>query len=53
MPADMATVEAQFEDVPHDMKVHKDSEGNSYNFGFGLGWKGQIKDSRTAKYQVK
>ena len=53
MPADMATVEAQFEDVPHDMQAHKDSEGNNYNFGFGLGWKGPIKDARTAKYKMK
>jgi beta-glucosidase len=50
MPKDMLTVEKQFEDVPHDMEVYKDSEGNSYDFGFGLNWKGAIKDARTAKY---
>lgn len=51
MPKDMPTVEKQFEDVPHDMNVFKDSEGNSYDFGFGLNWKGIIKDARTAEYK--
>lgn len=50
MPANMETVESQREDVPHDMQVHKDSEGNSYDFAFGLNWKGKIDDSRTKKY---
>ncbi|MBK0379784.1 glycoside hydrolase family 3 protein [Mucilaginibacter segetis] len=50
MPADMKTVEAQFEDVPHDMKCYTDSEGHLYDFGYGLNWKGVIKDNRTAKY---
>ena len=45
------TVEQQFEDVPFDMECHKDSEGNVYDFGFGLNWKGVIKDARTAKYK--
>ncbi|HET6542799.1 MAG TPA: glycoside hydrolase family 3 N-terminal domain-containing protein [Chryseolinea sp.] len=52
MPANMETVESQLEDVPHDMQVHKDSEGNSYDFAFGLNWKGKIDDSRTKKYKV-
>jgi periplasmic beta-glucosidase/beta-xylosidase len=51
MPANMKTVEQQFEDVPFDMECHKDSEGNVYDFGFGLNWKGVIKDARTAKYK--
>jgi beta-glucosidase len=51
MPADMETVEAQFEDAPHDMKSYIDSEGNTYDFGFGLNWKGVIKDQRTSKYR--
>jgi beta-glucosidase len=50
MPLDMQTVEAQFEDVPHDMKCYTDSEGHVYDFGYGLSWKGVIKDARTAKY---
>jgi beta-glucosidase len=51
MPADMQTVEKQFEDVPHDMNCYKDSQGNIYDFGFGLNWKGVIKDARTTKYK--
>lgn len=51
MPADMQTVEKQNEDVPHDMKCYKDSEGHIYDFGYGLNWKAVIKDARTAKYK--
>lgn len=51
MPADMSTVEKQLEDVPFDMVPFKDSQGNMYDFGFGLNWKGVIKDARTAKYK--
>lgn len=50
MPANMETVEQQQEDVPFDMDCHKDSEGNMYDFGFGLNWNGVIKDRRTQKY---
>ena len=53
MPANMQTVEKQFEDVPHDMQCYKDSEGHVYDFGFGLNWKGVINDARTAKYKKK
>jgi beta-glucosidase len=53
MPANMETVEAQFEDVPRDMECHADSDGNTYDFSFGLNWSGVIKDGRTAKYNVK
>lgn len=53
MPKDMDAVETQWEDVPHDMAVYVDSEGNAYDFGFGLNWKGVIKDERTAKYVKK
>lgn len=53
MPKDMATVERQKEDVPHDMIPYKDRQGNTYDFGFGLNWKGPIKDKRTKKYAVK
>ncbi len=51
MPADMKTVEEQFEDVPHDMKCYFDVEGNTYDFAFGLNWQGVIKDVRVAKYK--
>ena len=53
MPADMQTVEKQFEDAPHDMQCHKDSEGNVYDFGYGLNWKGVINDARSLKYKKK
>lgn len=47
----MATVEKQFEEVPHDMEVHVDSEGNAYDFAFGLDWDGAIQDERVARYR--
>jgi beta-glucosidase len=47
----MHTVEEQFEDVPRDMKCYTDSDGNLYDFGFGLNWKGIINDARTQKYK--
>ena len=53
MPLNMSTVEKQMEDVPHDMIPYTDSSGNVYDFGFGLNWKGIIKDARTANYSVK
>jgi beta-glucosidase len=51
MPANMITVEKQAEDVPYDMIPHKDSEGNKYDFGFGMNWKGVIKDGRALKFK--
>lgn len=51
MPANMQTVEKQLEDVPYDMEAHKDSEGNVYDFAFGLNWNGVINDARTAIYK--
>lgn len=50
MPANMETVEAQYEDVPFDMECHVDANGNTYDFGFGLNWSGIIKDARNEKY---
>ncbi|WP_416148982.1 glycoside hydrolase family 3 N-terminal domain-containing protein [Salipaludibacillus sp. HK11] len=52
MPADMLAVEAQLEDVPRDLEVYVDSEGNSYDFTFGLDWSGVIQDDRVEKYNV-
>ena len=52
MPANMSTVEKQLEDVPFDMECHQDTEGNTYNFGYGLNWNGIIKDTRTEKYGI-
>lgn len=51
MPADMKTVELQNEDVPYDMTCHTDSDGNIYDFGYGLNWSGVIKDARVEKYR--
>lgn len=51
MPADMKTVEVQHEDVPHDMQPYADTEGNRYDFAFGLNWKGVISDRRTIRYK--
>lgn len=50
MPANMKTVELQDEDIPHDMICYTDADGHTYDFGFGMNWKGVIHDNRTAKY---
>ena len=52
MPASMEDVEASCEDVPFDCEAYVDSEGNAYEFGFGLNWSGVISDERTEKYCV-
>jgi beta-glucosidase len=51
MPANMTTVEKQAEDVPYDMIPHTDSEGSKYDFGFGMNWKGIIKDARVMQFK--
>ena len=51
MPANMKTVEEQLEDVAHDMECHVDTDGNVYDFAFGLNWSGRIQDNRTEKYK--
>lgn len=53
MPKNMETVEAQCEDVPHDMECYTDAAGNTYDFAYGLNWSGVINDARTLKYKVK
>ncbi len=50
MPADMRTVEEQYEDVPHDMRPLLDADGHAWDFGFGLNWSGPISDARTRRY---
>lgn len=50
-PADMTTVEQQYEDSPRDMNCYTDSEGNSYDFAFGMNWNGVIEDERVKKYR--
>ncbi|MDN4479942.1 glycoside hydrolase family 3 N-terminal domain-containing protein [Demequina muriae] len=41
-PVDMATVEAQQEDVGEDMDTYVDAAGNDWKFGFGLNYSGVI-----------
>lgn len=53
MPADMLTVEAQAEDTPRDMRPYTDSDGHTYDFGFGMNWNGPIADGRADKYLRK
>lgn len=50
IPADMDTVEMQQEDVAFDMRCHSDTEGNCYDFAYGMNWGGLIEDERTRKY---
>ena len=51
LPANMQTVEEQFEDVPRDMVCHTDTDGHKYDFAFGLNWSGVIDDARVKKYK--
>ncbi|MDR2869813.1 MAG: glycoside hydrolase family 3 C-terminal domain-containing protein [Deferribacteraceae bacterium] len=53
MPKDMAAVEANLEDVAGEMAVHRDVDGNTYDFAYGLNWSGKISDARTEKYGRK
>lgn len=53
MPKDMLTIEKQKEDTPFDLDVYVDSEGNAYDYAFGLNYIGVIKDHRTEKYKRK
>ena len=53
MPASMDAVEASDEDVPRDMECHVDSEGNAYDFAFGMNWSGVIDDERTQRYKAE
>lgn len=52
MPIDMEAVEGDKEDVPRDMECYVDSEGNTYDFCFGLNWSGVIDDDRVKTYKV-
>jgi beta-glucosidase len=51
MPIDMSVVEKQAEDLPYDMKCYQDTEGNLYDFGFGMNWKGVIKDAKVLNFK--
>ena len=50
-PADMITVENQYEDTPRDMVPYVDECGNSYDFAYGLNWSGVIYDQRVKTYR--
>jgi beta-glucosidase len=52
MPKDMDDVEKQAEDTPRDMECYTDSEGNKYDFAFGLDYQGVIRDERVSKYSA-
>ena len=43
LPKDMETVERHCEDLPFDYEAYVDSQGNAYEFGFGLNFSGVIK----------
>ena len=49
-PINMDAVEANHEDVAHDIEAYKDSQGNTYGFAYGLNWSGQILDDRVNAY---
>lgn len=50
LPKDMHTVETQLEDMAHDMECYTDTDGHTYDFAFGMNWKGVIHDARVKKY---
>lgn len=50
LPKDMHTVETQLEDMAHDMECYTDADGHTYDFAFGMNWKGVIHDARVRKY---
>ncbi|MGM9790719.1 MAG: glycoside hydrolase family 3 protein [Candidatus Cryptobacteroides sp.] len=52
LPLSMDAVEKQCEDRPHDMECYRDSEGNVYDFAFGMNWNGVISDDRVKRYAL-
>lgn len=51
MPKNMDTVEQQNEDVSHDCECHQDSEGNVYDFAYGMNFHGMIEDKRVRTFK--
>lgn len=43
LPKDMETVEKHCEDKPFDLEPYMDSNGNKYDYGYGMNWRGIIK----------
>lgn len=52
MPRDMEAVESHCEDAIGDIAPYIDSEGNAYDFAFGLNWSGVIDDGRVKQYRI-
>lgn len=50
LPKDMEAVEKHCEDKPLDIEPYCDSNGNKYDFGFGMNWSGIINDERRRRY---
>ena len=53
LPTDMEAVEAHCEDRPFDYEPYADTEGNAYDFGYGMSFGGVIDDDRTHRYTMK
>jgi beta-glucosidase len=51
IPADMASVENQMEDVPRDARCYMDQMGHVYDFAYGMDYEGVIQDARVEKYR--
>lgn len=51
IPANMETVEKQFEDLQLDMECHRDTEGHLWDFAYGMNWSGPIDDERVRRYK--
>ncbi len=51
LPANMKTVDTQFEDVSRDMECYRDEAEHVYDFAFGLNWNGVINDERVKAYK--
>ena len=50
IPKSMEVVESHCEDVAFDVEPYVDSDGNKYEFGFGLSFDGVISDERNKHY---
>lgn len=49
IPKDMDTVEKHMEDVAFDLEPYSDSNGNVYDYGFGMNFEQRIMDERTSR----
>ena len=51
LPKDMHVIETHCEDKAFDYEAYRDSEGHSYDFGYGMNWSGVICDGRADRYR--